>query len=353
VSVTVLAAGTYFAGRPKSLLDYATRVCDASDWQSAILMSSKRLEFGWLSPTEVIYAHQGEPGRLQLMRKRIDRPNEPPARVPLTLPVGAFDWKLSPDGRCISWLEHIPPAAQMKAPESPFTCSAASLDGKSHKLVSKYYVRAVWSEDSSCVFSADYADAKKLHQTSLKRGATTTISFAHLGYPRANWNNLIYVYRDGRLLSATNGGAYYDFRSLPGSASTTPKTTVDMAEYDLNRPGNSLSNWSISGPDKTQNGIASISPEGDRLFWQTSTEIVSAPEQMLRRLFKTYQVHPVRLVRLFVSDVHGNRMHKIAEFQAAINHHSNDTLTSGALWSPDGKKIGFVLKGRFYTIPAD
>jgi len=72
------------------------------------------------------------------------------------------------------------------------------------------------------------------------------------------------------------------------------------------------------------------------------------------RLFPHNPTTPYK-VSLWVSDIHGQRMHKVGEVPHVGNVFSSvdENYPSSVQWLPDGKTLSFLAHGSVWTVPAD
>jgi hypothetical protein len=357
-----LAFIAYYVSRPKSVFDYATKVADTTGWEPAKLMNRPLLQFCWVSPTEILYGRREDGLRIRLMRKRVDRPNEPPVALGLAVPVASIYWQVSPDGRSISWLNMHPIAGMTPAGLAPYQCEVASLDGGHVRQFPDADLESQWSADSSAMFVppeqvASRSDTLLLRRVENASGKSSTIAFPWpAGWTDTNAANVrrwipVHHFPDGRLRVVRNG--LYVLPKPPRQGTTTVNVDgVDFADYDLNHITAPAQTWHVKRPPDIDVSSLLPSPQGDRIFWQTSKMMVSPLEALIQRVLPSYKVHPQRVIRLIVSDIRGNGMHDIAVYRGNPNLSRSPGATSMPQWTPDGLRISFVVKGNLYTIPA-
>jgi hypothetical protein len=351
-SAALLIVAIFVIGRPKSLLDNATQAAYTGDWKSARTPRWSQVPFCWIGPSEVLYAGAQEGDRLRLMRKRIDLPDATPAALPITVPISAINWRLSPDGRRLCWSEWKPVQRTASGKPAHNVCTIVSLDGKSAVSFKTDSGHAVWTADSSSVLTTFQPTISSLQENEIGTGKSREL---HVPQTRLRhvWElapQVVYAYPDGRALVAERGPGF--FRSPVDREPTAYNTNkLLFTEYDLSRSPITAKQWTVPTPPNAEFGVSIISPQGDKLFWQASRIVVSPADLFLQRVVRGYRARSTLSVRLLVSDLHGGGMHTIAEYQTAGPRPI--PRFSGACWTPDGKKISFVLNNRLYTLPAE
>ena len=136
------------------------------------------------------------------------------------------------------------------------------------------------------------------------------------------------------------------------AAPPPPPTTLEIHTLGLYPNSAPDSKTTLPLPADMELHDLSLSPQGDRLLWVFSTTRPSGFGALLTRFFPSLKNRfpPRTVVSLQISRLDGKDRHEIGYEDE--NAGASDPLTY-AHWSPDGKRIGFVVKNTLYAVPAD
>ncbi len=139
------------------------------------------------------------------------------------------------------------------------------------------------------------------------------------------------------------GGRFYQPLRTGGLAMNYP--TMTMRSFQGSQPSVVQRTWQASVPLDMEFGYATVSPDNQRLLWLTAIVKPSLFTQWLTRLFPArMKVSPARS-SYYLSDLHGQNMHRILDDRRG--------RTYSLAWTPDSKHLSFVYNEQLYLIPVD
>jgi hypothetical protein len=336
------------------LLRSATMLVSKEHWVGPERRNGDIQNYDWLTDTEIMVYRKNADKTVSLLRKQVVPSGETTASVEMPLlpklnsPFG-ITMSMERDTLTVLYIYRGAPRKRRMA------CELISIkDGKrsgpvTEWLLGTYYpgVKAVCScehdkELTATLSTFDSRKPRELRITGLKNPGVMVGNV----YP-------LFIEPSGRIVAI--GDSYYSGIVTPADAiklGSKLSPVRSFVEFNLNHPDLPGKTWSIPVPPDAASFYCEVSPQHDRLLWIVQSNKMPVITQLTQRLPKAMRQHPRYLARWMVSDLAGNNMHTIAEYEISDLHFNRPDLITPK-WTPDGKNVSFEYNGALYMTSAN
>ena len=338
LSLLLIGIGMWFFIPKNGLLDRAVLIASGPEWIEPTDKSAGIPVYEWLNNREVIIFKRTEDDKITLLRKQVipagmKRPAVPMLVSPFRIPTFL---EISPNKKTLK-IVYYPDSSSS---ESNVVSKLVSLqDGRTIEKISGLYY-GVWREEDSSFWVLIYRDgltAEIRHYDTGKKETLALKTFSGTIKEEISWETYD---PSGRVIAF---GKFYDAKRA-----LIPNITVyDFNLKHLETPviKRSFQFSKIINPDD-----CNISISGDRIFWEGYLVQDYFTTNILSRLPPPWK--PRNRIRWIVSDLHGENMHSIAEYQDESTGDSPLDVSSEKL-SPDGKYVSFIYHQGLYLLPTN
>ncbi len=163
----------------------------------------------------------------------------------------------------------------------------------------------------------------------------------------------LFVAPDGHVIAELD--SYYSGIVTPADAASLGSKlspVISFLEFNINHPEQPGKTWSVPVPKDAATFNCGLSPQHNRLLWTVQSNNMPVLTRLSQHLPKAMRLHPKYLARWMVSDLYGNNMRTIAEYEISDLHFNRPDLVTPR-WMPDGKHISFEYRSALYMIAVD
>ena len=148
----------------------------------------------------------------------------------------------------------------------------------------------------------------------------------------------------GRFLGATREDSLIIWRYKYEEAQKVVIGSVALRDRSL-----ATHNWSITLPMKSTLEDMCLSPDGTRLCLGVKGKHTISGGELVRSLLSKLGCHDHTTWELWTCNLDGSDMREVGY----IDYTPTTDIPYSIQWTPDGKRLSFLLAKMLYTVPAD
>lgn len=355
VSLVMLAGAVaiWRSSHRYGLLNSAVLLVSKEHWVGPERRNGDIQNYDWLTDTEVMLYRKNADKTVSLLRKQVVPSGENTNSIEMPLPKlqDPFGITMSMDRESLRILymhRGLPRKTRMASERIAIQDGRRSGPVPEWLLGTYYPTEKVECEcefDKELTVSLSAFDGRKPRDIRITGLKNPGVMVGNV-YP-------LFIEPSGRIVAI--GDSYYSGIVTPDSAVKLGRKLSHVrsfVEFNLNHPDQPGKTWSVPVPADAASFYCEASPQHDRLLWIVQSNKMPAFTQFSQRLPKPFRQHPRYLSRWMVSDLKGNNMHTIAEYDISDLLFNRPDLISPR-WTQDSKHVSFEYKGALYMTAAD
>ena len=344
---------TWFTRPRLGLLNSSVKLVSKENWVGPERHNGDIQNYDWLTDTEVMLYRKNADKTVTLLRKQVVPSGETTNSLQMPLP------KISdPMGITLSTERDSLRVLYMRrgAPrKSRLTSELISIeDGKRSGPVPGWLLGTYFAgEKAEC--AAEFDKELVVSLSTFGNRKPRDIRITGLKNPGVMVGNVwpLFIEPSGRIVAL--GDSYFSGVVKPGDAvklGSKLSHVRSFVEFNLNHPDQPGKTWAIPVPSDAASFYCEVSPRHDQLLWIVQSNKMPLFTQLSQSLPKALRQHPRYLARWMVSDLAGNNMHTIVEYEISDLYFNRPDLISPK-WTPDGKHVSFEYQGALYITSAN
>ena len=338
LSVLIVGIGMWLFMPKNGLLDRAILVASGQEWVKPTDQSALVPVYEWLNERELLIFKRTDGDKITLFRQQVI-----PAGIksPATLmPVSPFsshsNLEISPNKKTLKLTDDH--SSFMLARRNPYKFVSLE-DGHTIKKITGSY-SGIWKEEDSSFWKFNYKDGLSAEIEHYDTGKNESRSLKM--FSKSIKEEISHESYDpsGRVIAF---GKSYDSQMV-----LFPEQTV--YDFNINHLETPPRKISFNFPRNMTLFDSDISISGNKIFWEVCPVPDYITTYILSRLPPPWT--PRITIRWIVSDLHGENMHSIAEYQYEGTDNSPLDMGDPKL-SPDGKYVSFIHNQGLYLLPTN
>lgn len=309
--------------------------------------------YDWLTDTEVILYRKNADKSVSLLRKQVVPNGDKTDSVEMPLPKLQNPYgivmSMERESLCVLYMRLGLPRKKGR-----MTCELISIkDGKRFGPVQDWLL-GMYDPGEKAVCACEYGKELTASLSTFDSRKPREIRITGLKNPGVMVGNVwpLFIEPSGRVVAI--GDSYYSGIVTPADAiklGSQLSPVRSFVEFNLNHPDLPGKTWSVPVPSDAATFNCEISPQHDRLLWVVQSNKMPVFTQLSQHLPKPMRQLPRYLARWMVSDLAGNHMHTIAEYEISDLHFNRPDLIMPK-WMPDGKHVSYEYKSALYLTSA-
>jgi len=333
----------------------AVMLVSKEHWVGPVLRNAWIQNYDWLTDTEVMLYRKNADKTVSLLRRQVVPNGESTDAVEIPLPKlqNACNITISMDRQSLCVL-YMRPRIIGKAGTTSELISIK--DGKRSGPVPNWITGLYYpgeKAECTCLYSGEELmvslstfDSRKPRVIPITGLKNTALQYGTV--------SPLFIEPSGRVVATSD--TYYT-SVIPPAEETNLSSKISpvrsFVEFNLNHPELPGKSWTVPVPSDAATFNCVVSPQHDRLLWIVQSKYLPAFTQLSQRFPKPIRQHPVYMDRWMVSDLAGNHMHTIAEFEdERTDHHFYRPDPIYPKWMPDGKHVSYEYKDALYMTSA-
>ena len=160
--------------------------------------------------------------------------------------------------------------------------------------------------------------------------------------------------RDPKTLIAVvnpNDDIGYNTDGSPPAPPTDPRFVV--TRFGLQDRAPLIAQYHVMPPHGSADATYWVSPQGDRIAWQVTTEQQNPMLALAHRIIPSIQAPNVQTIEFWVSEINGGNMHELGLIESPLTKESGEPVWLNVEWLPGDRTLSFEYDSKLYTITAD
>ena len=336
-AVAVCAALCFLTPR-NGLFDRAILVASGPEWIEPTDKSAGVPVYEWLNNREVILFKRTEDDKITLLRQQVIPAGIKSPATPM--PVSSFRTpailEISPSKNTLELVYDLRSSVLASNAVSEFVSLQNGRTVK--KFTGVFY--GVWREEGSSFWQFNYRNGLSAQIEHYDTGKNESRSLKTFSDTIKEEISCDANDPSGRVIAFGNA---YDSQMV-----LFPKQTI--YDFNLNQLDAPVRKSSFNFPKNMTHFDYDISISGDKIFWEVLPIQDNFTTRILSRLPPPWK--PKNRIRWIVSDLHGEKMHAIAEYQDESTDYSPFDVSAPKL-TPDGKYVSFIYHQGLYLLPTN
>lgn len=338
IAAVAICAAWWFLTPRYGLFDRAILIASGPEWIEPTDKSAGVQVYEWLNNREVIIFKRTEDDKITLLRQQVIPAGikspampmpVPPFRTPAIL-------EISPSKKTLELVYDLRSSVLTSNAVSEFI---SLQDGRTFKKNTGVFY-GVWREEDSSFWLFNYQDGLSAEVQHYDTGKKESRTFEMFSKSIKEEISCDAYDPSGRVIAFGNA---YDSQMV-----LFPKQTV--YDFNLNQLDAPVRKSSFNFPKNMTHFDCDVSISGNKIFWEVLPIQDNFTTRILSRLPPPWK--PRNRIRWIVSDLQGENMHAIAEYQVESTDYSPFDVSAPKL-TPDGKYVSFIYHQGLYLLPTN